>query len=54
MTDFWIDFSGYCRIAARDRDSAEEMLRQLLDNIAEIKQIAIDVDGIEEVYKNVQ
>lgn len=54
MTDFWIDFSGYCRITAPNRDSAEELLYRLLDNIAGIKQIAVEVDCIEEVHKNVQ
>lgn len=49
MTDFWIDFSGYCRITAPDRDSAEELFSQLLENIAGIKQIAVDIDCIEKV-----
>lgn len=49
MRDFWIDFSGYCKITAPDRDSAEALFYQLLDSTTGIKDASVDVDGIEEV-----
>lgn len=52
MTDFWIDFSGYCKITAPDRDSAEALFYRLLDSITEIKDASVDIDGIEEVSES--
>lgn len=52
MRDFWIDFSGYCKITAPDRDSAEALLYRLLDSITEIKDASVDIDGIEEVSES--
>ena len=52
MCDFWIDFSGYCKITAPDRDSAEALFYQLLDSITGIKDASVDVDGIEEVSES--
>ena len=52
MTDFWIDFSGYCKITAPDRDSAEALFYRLLDSITEIEDASVDIDGIEEVSES--
>ena len=52
MTDFWIDFSGYCKITARDRDSAEALFYKLLDSIEEMKDVTADIDCIEEVSES--
>ena len=52
MTDFWIDFSGYCKITAPNRDSAEVLFYRVLDSIAEIKDVSVVVDGIEEVSES--
>ena len=53
MTDFWIDFSGYCKITARDRDSAEALFYKFLDSIEGMKDVTADIDCIEEVQENV-
>ena len=52
MRDFWIDFSGYCKIAARDPESAEAIFYKILDSIAGIRDVSVDVDGIEEVSES--
>ena len=46
--DFWIDFSGYCKIRATDAETAEEIFWSMVMNEHPLPHALYEVEGREE------
>ena len=53
MKEFWVNFSGYCKVKAENESEAEvkfwEWYNQIQD-CADTSDDVVDIDGIEEAF----
>ena len=54
MKEFWIDFQGYIKVTAIDKDDAEFTFFQKVNKSSELKDICIEIDSVEEIINDIQ